>query len=103
MNRIEYLIKDKNNFPRIIAEVIADDELLTEYEINLSEDISMIDILLIKQYSERLAELFERTILEIKNNGFNSNAFEIRIAPISEILRVKTQCDEYFERMDIIE
>jgi hypothetical protein len=103
MNKVQYVIKNKNNFPKIVGEVIVDNEMLTEYEVNLVDDISNIDISLIQQYSQNLSELFDETILEIKNNGFNSNSFATRIAILTEILRVKTQCDEYVERMDIIE
>jgi hypothetical protein len=103
MNRVEFLIKNKNNFPRIVGEVYASDELLAEYEVNISEDINNIDISLIEQYSQELSSFFDQIILEMKNNGFNSNAFGIRIAILTEILRIKTQCDQYIERMDVIE
>jgi RNA processing factor Prp31 len=103
MSEIVYVIKNKNNFPRIISEVYNSDELLAEYEVALSEVVDKVEISLIQQYSNELESGFDQMILDMKNEGLNSNSLIVRLADITELLRIKTQCDEYIERMDIVE
>lgn len=103
MDGIVYVIKNKNNLPRIISEVYSSGELLAEYEVILSDVVGNLDLSLIEQYSQALESHFDELILHMKNEGLNANSFITRIAEITEVLRIKTQCDEYIERMDIVE
>lgn len=103
MDGIVYSIKNKDNFPRIMAEIYASNEILAEYELNLLKDISKLELSLVQEYSANLELFFDQTIADIKSSGLNIMSFTDRISLISEILTIKTQCDEYIERMDIIE
>ena len=103
MDGIVYVIKNKNNFPRIVAEVYSSGELLAEYEVLLLDVVDKVDLSLIEQYSQALESHFDELILSMKSEGLSINSFTIRTAEINETLRAKTQCDEYIERMDIVE
>ena len=103
MDGINYVIKNKNNFPIIVSEVYSSGELLAEYDVLLSDATDKVDVSLIEQYSQSLESHFDELILSIKNEGLNINSFTICIAEINKTLRIKTQCDEYIERMDIVE
>ena len=103
MNRVEYKFQEIDETPRIISEVYVNEELIASYQLTLPEDLSKVDISILQNYSILLSEKFDEIILNIKNEGLNSDSFERNIAIITNVLRIKTLCDNYVERMDIIE
>ena len=103
MNGVENKIKEVDEIPRIISEVYVNEELITSYQVSLPEDLNKVDIPTLQNYSLTLSEKFDEIILNIKNDGLNTGSFERNIAPITKILEIKTLCDNYIERMDIIE
>ena len=103
MNGIEYKIQEVDEIPRIISEVYANEELIMSYQVSIPEDLNKVDIPILQNYSLVLSQKFDEIILSIKNDGLNRGSFERNIAPIAKILEIKTFCDNYIERMDIIE
>lgn len=103
MDGIVYVIKTKNNFPRVVAEIYTSNELLTEYEVNLNEDYEKLGLSFIQDYSNSLAGAFDQVVADIKSEGLTYEAFSLRLELITNILTTKTRCDLYLERMDVVE
>jgi hypothetical protein len=103
MNNIEYFIKDIDLIPTVFGKVILNEEVITEYQIVIPQDISKLEINFIEEYLSSLENKFDQFISEIKNDKDSYNKFSFLISSITEVLRLKLACTSYIERMDIIE
>lgn len=103
MDTVKYVIKEIEDVPTIIAEIYSENKLVVDYQVSIPENMNKLEIPLLEEYSSVLSEKFDKIILEIKNSGTTYDSFSINIARISKILEIKKICDNYIERMDIIE